>query len=316
MIKFLDTAVKIFIYGILFIGIWLAYRRTVTGLYKKSRYVSRFKVASSGKKESKFSRHINLLIFLTLNKKGKNYSYIFTTVSMAFFLVSFYTFSIMFGASIFIILISALIGMLPYIVLRLKLSGQQLEASYEAEALISELTNMYKISSLNMAEAIGKTIDTLKNCPHSKKALFHLSIALRQYRSQEELQLAVDSFVASISTEWAKILGMNIFESVSNGTDVSMAMDGILSELKEIKSIIEKDKRTNNEAFTMVKFIIPVVYVLSIYASIKFFGFTLQKFFYYQFSTALGIKFFIVIIALSVLSYGAMFILKKPKFDY
>lgn len=316
MIKFTDTAIKIIIYGILFTGIWLTFKRAVIGFYKKSRYTNRFKDGSSGKKERKFSRNINLLIFLTLNKKGKNYSYVFIALSMTIFLVSFYTFSSLFGASIFFILISIVLGMLPYMILRLKLSGQQLEASYEAEALISELTNMYKIGSLNMAEAIDKTIDNLKNCPHSKKALFHLSIALRQYRSPEELQSAVDNFVAGIGTEWAKILGMNIFKSVSNGTDVSVALDGILSELKEIKSIIEKDKRANNEAFIMVKFIIPVVYVLSIYASIKFFGFTLQKFFYYQFSTALGIKFFIVIIALSVLSYGAMFILKKPKFDY
>lgn len=316
MIKFFDTIVKISIYIILFTGIWLVFRKTVMGFYKKSRYTSRFKNGSLGKKESKFSQHINLLLFLTLNKKGKNYSYAFIALSMVLFLVSFYTFCSLFRASIFFILISALVGMLPYMVLRLKLSGQQLEASYEAEVLISELTNMYKISSLNMTEAVGRTIDTLKNCPHSKKALFHLSIALRQYRSQEELQLAVDSFAAGIGTEWAKILGMNIFESIFNGTDVSVALDGILSELKEIKSIIEKDKRANNEAFTMVKFIIPAVYVFSIYASIKFFGSTLQKFFYYQFNTALGIKFFMVIIALSILSYGAMFILKKPKFDY
>ena len=189
-------------------------------------------------------------------------------------------------------------------------------AHYEAETLISELTNMYKISSLNMSEAIDKTIGTLKNCPHSKKALFHLSIAIRQYRSHDELQLAVDGFVAATGTEWAKILGINIFESVAGGTDVRVALDGILSELKEIKSIIEKDKRANNEAFTMVKFVIPAVYILSIYAAIKFFGFTVSKFFYYQFSTGLGVKFFIIIITLSVLSYAAMFILKKPKFDY
>ena len=316
MVKFIDIAVKIFIYCILFTGVWFFAGRNAIGFFKKNKYSSRFRTGAAAKEESKFNRHINMLIFLTLNKKGKNYSYVFIALSMTLFLVSFYTFSSLFGVGTFFIFISALLGMLPYIFLRLKLSGQQLEGSYEAETLISELTNMYKISSLNMAEAIDKTIGTLKNCPHSKKALFHLSIAIRQYRSHEELQSAVNGFVAATGTEWAKILGINIFESVAGGTDVRVALDGILSELKEIKSIIEKDKRSNNEAFTMVKFVIPVVYVLSIYAAIKFFGFTLRKFFYYQFSTDLGVKFFIIIITLSVLSYGAMFILKKPKFDY
>ncbi len=116
--------------------------------------------------------------------------------------------------------------------------------------------------------------------------------------------------------EWARLLGINIIESIVNGTDVSKALDDILSELKEIKSIIEKDRRANNEAFTLVKFIVPAVYILSVYGANKFFGFTLDKFFSYQFTTALGIKFFMAIIFLSAISFVAMFILKKPKFDY
>ncbi len=316
MTKLVDTVIKVLIYSILFAGIWISTGRYVKGALKRNLYSYRFKNRGNGKKDSKFTAHISLLIFLTLNKKGKNYVFIFILISLALFLISLYIFLSLFGTSIFFILISAFLGILPYIVLRLRLTNLQLEGSYEAETLIAELTNMYKISSLNMIEAIDKTIDSLKDCPHSKKALFHLSIAIRQYRSRDELQTAIDNFVASTGTEWARILGTSIFESIAAGTNVSTTLDGTLSELKEIKSIIEKDKRANNEAFTMVKFVIPVVYILSIYAAVKFFGFTMQKFFYYQFSTALGIKFFITIIALSILSYGAMFILKKPKFDY
>ena len=316
MNKLVDVIIKVLIYSILFAGIWFSVGRYVKGALKRNRYSNRLNNRNKYKKDSKFTTHISLLIFLTLNKKGKNYVYIFILLSIILFFISFYIFFSLFGASIFFILISAFLGMLPYIVLRLRFSNLQLEGSYEAETLIAELNNMYKISSLNMAEAIDKTIDSLKDCPHSRRAMFHLSIAIRQYRSKDELQSAVDSFVASTGTEWARILGTSIFESIAGGTNVSIALDGILSELKEIKSIIEKDKRANNEAFTMVKFVIPVVYILSIYAAVKFFGFTISKFFYYQFSTALGIKFFITIIALSILSYGAMFILKKPKFDY
>ncbi len=316
MTRLLDVIIKIAIYSILFAGIWFSLGRYITGLFKRSLYSYRFKNQNKGKKDSKFTKHISLLIFLTLNKKGKNYVYIFTLLSIALFIVSFHIFRSLFGVGIFFILISAFLGILPYIVLRLRLTNLQFEGSYEAETLIAELTNMYKISSLNMIEAIDKTIDSLKDCPYSKRALFHLSIALRQYRSRDELQSAIDSFVASTGTEWSKILGTSIFESIVGGTNVTTTLDGTLSELKEIKSIIEKDKRANNEAFTMVKFVIPIVYILSIYAALKFFGFTMWKFFYYQFSTALGIKFFIAIIVLSILSYGAMFILKKPKFDY
>ncbi|GAI13690.1 unnamed protein product, partial [marine sediment metagenome] len=65
---------------------------------------------------------------------------------------------------------SSLIGFLPYIYLRFRLKSLQLQGSYEAENLLSELTNMYKISDFNMISAIDKTIGTIKNSPLSKKA--------------------------------------------------------------------------------------------------------------------------------------------------
>ena len=188
--------------------------------------------------------------------------------------------------------------------------------SYEAENLLSELTNMYKISDFNMISAIDKTIGTIKNCPLSKKALFILSLKIKEYRSKEELQSAIDFFVAMFGTEWAALLGMSIFESILNGNNVSVSLDDILSNLKQIKDSIEKDKRANYEAFTMVKFVIPIIYVLSVFVCVKYFGFTLGKFFHYQFYTGLGIKFLITIIVLSIISFWSMYLLSKPKFDF
>ncbi|MBC8390356.1 MAG: hypothetical protein H8E13_20200 [Actinobacteria bacterium] len=213
-------------------------------------------------------------------------------------------------------MLSVLIGLLPYIYLRFRLKSIQLEGSYEAENLIAELTNMYKISDYNMLSAIDKTIENIKGSPLSKKALFILSLKIKDYKSRYELESAVDFFVSMFGTEWATLLGMSIFESIENGTNVSVSLDDILSNLKQIKDSIEKDKRANYEAFTMVKFVIPVVYVLSVFTCIKYFGFTLSKFFYYQFYSALGLKFFIAIILLSIISFWSMYILSKPKFDF
>ncbi|GAI32922.1 unnamed protein product, partial [marine sediment metagenome] len=126
-----------------------------------------------------------------------------------------------------------------------------------------------------MSSAIDKTIGNIKDSPFSKKALFHLSLNVKEYKGKEELQSTIDDFVAAFDTEWATLLGMNIFESILNSTNVSVSLDDILSNLKQVKSSIEKDKRANYEAFTMVKFVIPVVYILSIILAVKFFGFTI-----------------------------------------
>jgi len=312
----IDIIIRVLMYVLLLIGVWLFLGRYLVRFIREKNKVYRFKSRSSEKSDNKFTAHIRLLIRITTGREGKDSVFYFLFLSIFLFSISFIITSGLFGISIFFVLMSALIGLLPYIYLRFKLKSLQLAGSYEVENLLSELTSMYKISDFNMASAIDKTIETIKGSPLSKKALFILSVRIKDYKDRAELQSAVDFFVSMFGTEWAVLLGMSIFESVANGTNVSVSLDSILSNLKEIKSSIEKDKRANYEAFTMVKFVIPIVYILSVFTCVKYFGFTLGKFFYYQFNTVLGIKFFIAISVLSVISFWSMYILSRPKFDF
>lgn len=311
-----DILVRVFLYAVLITGIWLSMGRFLVGFFIRQKKSSRFKSNSTGGADNKFMGHIVFLIRITTGKRKKNVFSYFLFLSIFLFLTSLSVFASLFGVSIFFIIISIIVGFLPYIYLRFRYKSLQLVGSYEAVNLVSELTNNYKISNFNMGEAIDKTIGSIKNSPLSKRALFHLSLKIKDHKSKEELQSAIDDFVAATGTEWATLLGMNIFESILSGTNVTVALDNILMNLKGIKDSIEKDKRSNYEAFTMVKFVIPIVYVLSVFTAVKFFGFTIGKFFYYQFNTGLGIKFFISIIVLSIISFWVMHVLSKPKFDY
>jgi len=312
----IDIIVRTLMYVILITGVWLFLGRFIVRFARQRSKGYRFISKPEGKPDNKFTAHIRLLIRITTGKSGRDSVFYFLFLSVCLFSVSFTVTAGLFGVSIFFILMSSLIGFLPYIYLRFRLKSLQLEGSYEAENLLGELTSMYKISDFNMASAIDKTVETIKDSPLSKKALFILSLKVKDYRSREELESAVDFFVSMFGTEWAVLLGMSIFESVANGTNVSVSLDSILSNLKEIKSSIEKDKRANYEAFTMVKFVIPIVYILSVFTCVKYFGFTLGKFFYYQFNTGMGIKFFIAIAVLSIISFWSMYILSRPKFDF
>jgi len=316
MTNIIDTILRIFMYLVLLIGIWFFLGRYLLRFIRQKNKEYRFRSKPEVHTDNKFTGHIRLLIMLTTGKGGKDVVFYFLFLSICLFSVSSSLFTGLFGVSIFFILMSSLIGLLPYIYLRFRLKSLQLAGSYEAENLLSELTSMYKISDFNMASAIDKTIETIKDSPLSKKALFILSVKIKDYKDREELQSAVNLFVSMFGTEWAVLLGMSIFESAANGTNVSVSLDNILSNLKEIKSSIEKDKRANYEAFTMVKFVIPIVYILSVFTCVKYFGFTLGKFFYYQFNTGLGVKFFIAVVVLSVISFWSMYILSKPKFDF
>ena len=316
MVGIIDMSLRIFMYGVLLTGIWLFLGRYLVSFIRQRSEGYRFRSKPTGQSGNKFTAHIRLLIIITTGRKGKDVVFYFMFLSICLFTVSFSVSVGLLGVSIFFVLMSILVGFLPYIYLRFRLKSIQLLGSYEAENLLSELTNMYKISDFNMVSAIDKTIDTIKNSPLSKKALFILSLKIKEYRSKEELQSAIDFFVAMFGTEWAALLGMSIFESILNGNNVSVSLNDILSNLKQIKDSIEKDKRANYEAFTMVKFVLPIIYVLSVFVCVKYFGFTLGKFFHYQFYTGLGIKFLITIIVLSIISFWSMYLLSKPKFDF
>ena len=316
MVNIIDILFRLILYLGIFAGIWLFLGRFFVSFIRQKRMGYRFSGSTAARPDNRFSAHIRLLIMMTTSRKGKDVVFYFLFFSVFLFITTFAVFSGLFGISIFFVLLSVLIGLLPYIYLRFRLKSIQLEGSYEAENLIAELTNMYKISDYNMLSAIDKTIENIEDSPLSKKALFILSLKIKDYKSRYELESAVDFFVSMFGTEWATLLGMSIFESIENGTDVSVSLDNILSNLKQIKDSIEKDKRANYEAFIMIKFVIPVVYVLSVITCIKYFGFTLSKFFYYQFYSALGLKFFIAIILLSIISFWSMYILSKPKFDF
>jgi hypothetical protein len=316
MAGIIEIIVRVFMYAILTTGVWLIVGRYIVSFIRDLGKGYRYKKSAEGKSNNKFTAHIRFLIEVATGKKGKDSVFYFIFLSVLLFSLSVTIFIGLFGISLFFILISILIGTLPYIYLRFKLKSVQLEGSYEAENLLSELTSMYKISDFNMISAIDKTIENIKESPLSKKALFILSLKIKEYRGRQELRSAVDYFVSMFVTEWAELLGMSIFESIASGTNVSVSLDNILSNLKQVKSSIEKDKRANYEAFTMVKFIVPAVYILSVFTCVRYFGFTLAKFFYYQFNTALGIKFFTATIVLSIVGFWAMHILSRPKFDF
>ena len=256
-----------------------------------------------------------MILHIVLNKNYHGAVYSFIALSISLFAVSFLML-ITSGQSLLVSLLFALLlGLLPYMAMRVRLIVIRIEGSYEAEDLVTELNNQYKICNLNMVESIDCTLPKLKNCRYTQKALFRLSMSIKEYKSEEQLDNIIKEFVYSVDTEWAALLGINIKIAVSDGRDVRPSLDDILVELKQIKEVLEKDKRNNNEAFSMIKFIVPAVYVLSIFVAINFFGFTLNKFFDYQFRTDIGLKFALLTFTSMVINYVVSYLMSKPKYD-
>lgn len=319
MYKAIDLVIYIIGYCLYLIGLCFLVRPLIIPSLINTVKYTRFRSARNVAKTTKcnpFIEHIDMLLYTVLNKKIHGAAYTFIAISFSLFLVTF-ALLVKGGRSLLVDLLFAIsTGVLPYVVLRSRLIVMRIEGSYEAEALINELNNQYKICNLNMIEAIDKTLPLLNNCRYTQRALFRLAMSIKDYKTDEELDKIIKEFVFAIDTDWAAMLATNIKISVSDGRDVRPSLDDTLEDLKNIKVTLEKDKRYNNEAFSILRFVIPAVYVLSIIAAIKLFGFSLNKFLQYQFNTDLGLKFALVTLVSMAINYIVYYVMRKPKYDF
>lgn len=320
MFLIIDAAIRLICYLGFFIGLWFFVSPMVLPLIKKQIQLSRFKNdlrnSKNRKQESKFISHLRLIIYILFSTRSYFALFVFFLISFLLFAITFSTlFSRTYGI-MYQTLLSLFMAALPYVLMRLKLRAIQVDGSYEAIELITKLTNQYKVNSKNMIIAIDKTIPELDNCPYSKKALFRLSMGVKEYRRPEDLKNLTYEFSYSLGTEWSKNLSTSLYFSINDGLDVSTSLDDYIEELKQISDSMEKAKRDNNEAFVLIKFVIPILYVFFLIMSVKTVGFTFEKFFNYQFKTAIGLRSGTIVFVSMIANYILYLLFKKPKYDF
>jgi hypothetical protein len=312
-----DSTIRFVAYALFFLGVWFVCSPYVISLFRRTINNSRFRTTLRHQQENKseLEEHIKMLINIVFNSRSDFSYYTFYTISGTLFFVALLVLSrkTSFAYTVFYSIAAAF---LPYGYLRLKLTAIRIEGSYQAEQLIVELLNQYKISYLNMIEAIDRTIPFLEEYPYVQRMLFRLSLRVKEYRTKEELQNIIKEFTYASETEWATLLAHNLYLSIEDGTDVTEALEDIVEELRETKQMLEETKRMNNETFFMIQFLSPGLYVLSIWGAVKYFDFTFKKFLDYQLNTPAGLKTGILILVLTVINFVALTIMKKQKFDF
>lgn len=308
--------ISIILYFFLMITVWWIFSKPIISLLNKKYNETRFRSKYHKKrKKSSLYLHIEMLLNITLGVNSNVAVYTFFIISSSLFI----TFTIVLrqqSSMAFNLLFSSLFALLPYGYLVMKLRTYRVEGSYEGESLVAEILNQYKINYFNMIEALDRSIPFLENTPYTQKMLFRLSLKLKEYQTEEDIQNILKEFVYAVDTEWIKMLSNNIYLSIEEGINVSVGLDDILKELRQAKSTFEQNKRINTEGFAIIKILVPLMYLGTILVAVKYFDFTLQKFFNYQFKTATGFRFFIIMIGLFLLNVIIMIMFKKRKLDF
>lgn len=254
------------------------------------------------------------IITVTLGIESKGIIYVFWIVTIglpvlaALILERYLT-------GITLMMIMVVLSGIPLVLLIARLTNLRIRNSKEGKLLLVELLDNYKINYYNMQHAIEITATTIEEAPNTRKLLFNLSKGLNRARSRDEIRNLLDNFKYAIGTSWSGILADNIYFALSAGIRVENAMEDLIKTIAIAEEIEERSKRENNEAGLILKYLIPLCYLMSIVGGVKFFGLTLDKFLYYQFQTMTGISWFVAVVVLYVISLIMGFFLTQNKLD-
>lgn len=206
-------------------------------------------------------------------------------------------------------------GAAPYCVLAAGLRSRRAARSGEGGILVREILNNYKICSYNMKEAVETTAATIEDAPHAKNVLLDLAKGLNHAVTKPEINDILETFRFSFNTAWAGVLSTDIFFAHIYGIRVDYALEDLLKCMVRSRRLNEHEKRENNEARLMLKYLAPVSYILSLLCACRYFAFTPGKFIKYQFTTEIGLRSFIIMVIFYSVGLLLNTFLSKSKAD-
>jgi len=213
-------------------------------------------------------------------------------------------------------LTGAVFAGLPYLFLRVRLERLRRAGSFEGEKLVSAFLTAYLVSGGNIYETIERTIAL---CPHLRitaKLLENLLLSLRVTADPERVRAATDAFAYGIGTSWAAMLAYAIRTGALKGTDMTSAIEDILSQLREARALAEERRRINGESVRMATYLTPGLYIGSVFAAVFVMGMPFGRFLHNQFFTAQGFALLTSALFLFLLNRALLETLTNRKLDF
>ena len=142
----------------------------------------------------------------------------------------------------------------------------------EGVALVTELYRQYRVKDCNIYEALAAAVSSNADFPAGKKHLSLLLARLRDAGDKTQVIRACRSFASSVGTLWGRMLAGCIEAAVIRGADISDALSDIAEQLAETRKLAEERRRLNSEAVRMTVFLVPLLYLGTMFLAAFFLG--------------------------------------------
>lgn len=314
MDKEIIFAVSFFIYGLFFMGMFLMYQPVIQELSMKYKMRHRLRAR---KKElegpSKILLDFDYVTGIAFKNKINGKTFLLMTAFLMF-LVGFA------GLKNFqpmkAIFFSLVAGAMPFMILKIKIETIKRKSSYEGEKLIGNFISQYRLSSFNIYETIEGVVENHKETKVTNRLLMKLLLELRGTGNPKEIEKACDRFAHAVNTSWGKMLAYNIGLAAESGINVSCAVEDILIQLREARTLVEERKRMNAEAARMVVYLVPLLYIATFIISLKVIGMSMREFFANQFLSDQGFTMFLAILFTLLINMVLIESVNNQRFDY
>ena len=312
-------AIRYVFYAIFLVGVLIVAMPSLKSLIQMIRinlYISKYGAQADLSKmnTSSFDEHLTKLLRTTLNITNKNAAFYFKLISLVILVTVFILARQIIPAKMSLFL-AAILAIMPYVIIRVSLETRRHKGSHEGDALIAELLNQYRLNTYKMEEAIEAAAVSLEDAPISQKLLLKLARDVKVARNDREILEALNEFEYNYRTNWSIVLKNNMFFALSEGIEVTEALKDLMESIAKARKIIEFTRRQNNESSNMLKYLAPATYGLTIWCAVKYFNFTIGKFFSYQFETEQGLTFFMYFLVSYIASIGLAIFYQSKKMD-
>lgn len=301
-------------YLMFMIGGFFIFRKSIKNLRLWFLLRHRLKLTRQTTRElSPFYRYLRSILFVSFKTPPDEKVFLtaLSALSLFVFLMGLRYFSVPTA-----LLIACMSSLMPIFVLVIKVETIRKKGSKEGMSVVSVLYRNYWAQNKNIFSAMEETIKGTAECPICKSLLYKLLLRLRNTGNPLEIRECIDQFSFSMGTVWGKMLGVCIRLSAESGTDISEGLADIAEQLRIAGRRAEERRRLNSEASRMTVFLVPMLYIGTIFVSLYYLDVTLWDFIRNQFGTAEGFIFFVTILFLFVLNLTILEFVQNKTIDY
>lgn len=302
------------LYAALAAGLWLLLWNGIRAIWQKGRMKRRLAVSRRPQKEEN-AMEAHLRKALATVWKNPCSPQIFLAASGGAAFVVLFT-GLGYGLGMAAWITALLAGALPYGFLRVRLAAIRRKGSYEGEKLVSEFLRQYRISAFNIYETLERLVSAAGETKICGKLLFRMLLELRSTGDPEGIRRVCDTFAYGIHTNWSRMLADNIRISAGQGTNVSLAVEDILIQLREARVLAEERKRLNGESVRITLILIPLLYGATVLLSVQYLELSPAQFLKNQIGTPEGFVLLMAILLLFLVNWAILELVNNQKFDY